>query len=191
MVASDLGLPDGARFERVMNDDAVVEIQLGRPLRAKSQPVATCHLELPVVVEVPPVLEDGTPFPTRYWLTCPLARRRVGRLESAGGVRAMDRRAAADAEFRQRIDVAHERYATERDLLLPEEVQLRPTGGVGGTEGEGVKCLHAHLADTLAGNENPVGELVAPWIEPLDCTEPCVTQSEGGYVTNPAWTEPT
>ena len=33
---------------------------------------------LPVVVAVPPLLDDGTPFPTRYWLTCPLARIRVG-----------------------------------------------------------------------------------------------------------------
>ena len=173
-----------------MNDEAAVEVQLGRPLRAKGHPVARCHLELPVVVLVPPFLEDGTPFPTRYWLTCPLARRRVGRLESAGGIRAMDRRAAADAGFREQIDAAHERYAAERDRLVPEGVQLRPTGGVGGTEREGVKCLHAHLADTLAGNENPVGELVAPWIEPLDCTEPCVTQNEAGVVANPEWREP-
>ena len=37
---------------------------------------------------------------------------------------------------------------------------LAPRGGVGGTR-EGVKCLHAHLANYLAGGEDPVGELVA------------------------------
>jgi hypothetical protein len=35
--------------------------------------VARCHLGLPVVIQVPPRLDDGTPFPTLYWLTCPLA----------------------------------------------------------------------------------------------------------------------
>ncbi|MBU6516198.1 MAG: DUF501 domain-containing protein, partial [Acidobacteria bacterium] len=33
-------------------------------------------------------------------------------------------------------------------------------GGVGGTR-VGVKCLHAHLANHLAGNDDPVGRLVA------------------------------
>jgi len=49
-----------------------------------------------------------------------------------------------------------------------------------------VKCLHAHYADHVAGNNNPIGELVAPWVEPLDCTIPCVD----GEVINPAWSEP-
>ena len=39
-----------------------------------------------------------------------------------------------------------------------DAVQAR--GGVGGTR-VGVKCLHAHLANYLAGFEDPVGALVA------------------------------
>ena len=62
-----------------MSDETTVEAQIGRPLRAASRVVARCHLGLPVVVAVPPILEDGTPFPTRYWLTCPLAVTRIGR----------------------------------------------------------------------------------------------------------------
>ena len=65
----------------------------------------------------------------------------------------------------------------------------QPTGGVGGT-GAGVKCLHAHYADTAAGNDNPVGEAVAPFVEPLDCATPCVTEIDGQVVRNPAWREP-
>ncbi len=34
------------------------------------------------------------------------------------------------------------------------------SGGVGGTR-VGVKCLHAHLANYLVGDDDPVGELVA------------------------------
>lgn len=159
-------------------------------MRAKVEVVwRGCPFLLPVVVQVPPVLEDGTPFPTTYWLSCPLARRRIGRLESAGGVGAMDRRAEADEGFRRRWSAAQARYAAERDAAVPAEAEHRPSGGVGGAVG-GVKCLHAHYADFRADNDNPVGELVAPWIEPLDCRAPCVVEVGERTVRNPEWREP-
>ena len=43
------------------------------PATRRIEPGSRCHLGLPVVVRVPPILDDGTPFPTHYWLTCPLA----------------------------------------------------------------------------------------------------------------------
>jgi uncharacterized protein len=165
-----------------VTDRATVEAQIGRPLRARSEVVARCHLGLPVVVEVPPVLDDGTPFPTRFWLSCPLAAYRIGRLEGAGGVKRMEAKAEADPDFGDRLEAAHRRYAADRDALVPADAPHRPSGGVGGTT-RGVKCLHAQYADTAAGNDNPVGEVVAAWIEPLDCTIPCVVGGE----RNPAW----
>ncbi|HSJ28448.1 MAG TPA: DUF501 domain-containing protein [Acidimicrobiia bacterium] len=168
-----------------MSDRDDLEAQIGRSLRAASDVVARCPLGLPVVAAVPPFLDDGTPFPTRYWLSCPLASTRVGRLEGAGGVRAMDRRAASDPAFGAALERAHDRYADDRDALVPEGADPAPGGGVAGSGG-GVKCLHAHYADHAAGNDNPVGALVAPWIEPLDCTIPCVVDGR----RNPAWREP-
>jgi len=165
-----------------MGDRQVIEIQLGRPLRARSEVVARCHLGLPVVVQVPPHLEDGTPFPALYWLTCPLATTRIGRLEGAGGVKRMESKAAADPEFAAALETAHADYAAERDALVANDGAPRPTGGIGGTS-RGVKCLHAHYAHQAAGGENPVGELVAAWIEPLDCEVRCVVN--GGR--NPEW----
>jgi hypothetical protein len=172
-----------------MDEGAVVAAQLGRPLRADADVVVRCPLGLPLVTRVPPLLDDGTPFPTRYWLSCPLAQRRIGRLEGAGGVAAMDRRVARVPAFRARLDAAHERYAAERDAVLPAGARPRPRGGVAGSSG-GIKCLHAHYADWAAGNDNPVGEVVAPWVEPLDCTEPCVAETEDGVAANPLWREP-
>jgi hypothetical protein len=172
-----------------MDDGAVVAAQLGRPLRSEADVVVRCHLGLPVVTRVPPLLDDGTPFPTRYWLSCPLACRRVGRLEGAGGVAAMDRRADRVPGFGDRLQEAHRRYATERDALVPPDAELRPSGGIAGSSGA-VKCLHAHYADHAAGNDNPVGELVAPWVEPLDCADPCVAEIGGRIITNPRWREP-
>ena len=89
------------------DDRQVVEIQIGRPIRADSTPVSRCHLGLPVVVRVPPILDDGTPFPTLYWLTCPLAVGRVARLEGAGGIKRLERKAEADPDFGTRLAEAH------------------------------------------------------------------------------------
>ncbi len=172
-----------------MDDGPVVAAQLGRPLRSEADVVVRCHLGLPVVTRVPPLLDDGTPFPTRYWLSCPLAGKRVGRLEGAGGVGAMDRRVARVPEFAALLQAAHERYASERDSALPENAHPSPSGGVAGSSG-GVKCLHAHYADHAAGNDNPVGETVAPWVEPLDCAMPCVVDRGDGAMANPQWREP-
>lgn len=162
-----------------------LEAQIGRPLRAESAVVARCPLGVPVVADVPPILDDGTPFPTRFWLTCPLARIRIARLEAAGGVRSMERHAEADPTFGRRLHAAHVRYATERDARVPPGVTPAPGGGVAGARA-GVKCLHAHFADHAAGNDNPVGEAVAPWVEPLNCTISCVVDGR----PNPDWTEP-
>lgn len=165
-----------------VDDRQVIEIQLGRPIRAASEVVARCHLGMPVVVRVPPHLDDGTPFPTLYWLTCPLATTRIGRLEGAGGVKRMEAKASADPDFGAALERAHSDYAAERDALVTDDLGPRPSGGVGGTA-RGVKCLHAHYAHHAAGGENPVGELVDGWIDPLDCEVRCVV--EGGM--NPDW----
>ena len=152
--------------------------------------VARCHLGIPVVIAVPPHLDDGTPFPTRYWLTCPLAVRRVSRVESAGGVKLAEARIEADADLAVAHAAATERYIADRDALIdPNLAGHMPSGGVGGTM-MGVKCLHAHYADHAAGNTNPVGAMTAPEVEPLNCASACVVASPSGAVKNPEWREP-
>ena len=110
----------------------------------------------PVVIRNAPLLDDGTPMPTRYWLVGAAARRAVDRLEAGGGVRQAERELDADAVRR-----AHEAYAAERDAAVPPGWGgPRPSGGVGGTR-TGIKCLHAHYAWYLAGGPDPVGRWVA------------------------------
>jgi hypothetical protein len=173
-----------------MNESGVVEAQIGRPPRSSIDVAARCHLGLPVVTTVPPLLDDGTPFPTLFWLTCPLAVKRIGRIEAAGGVRAAEIMLTEDDTLRSLYERAMDRYREDRDARLPEgHTGPRPRGGVGGT-GAGIKCLHAHFADTAAGNENPIGAWVSDQIEPLDCTQPCVFQIDGRWTRNPGWSEP-
>jgi exopolyphosphatase/guanosine-5'-triphosphate,3'-diphosphate pyrophosphatase len=110
----------------------------------------------PVVIRNHPVLHDGTPMPTRYWLVGPAERKAVDRLEAAGGVK------WAEAEVpASEVEAAHRAYADERAAALPPDGRgLRPSGGVAGTR-RGVKCLHAHYAWYLAGGPDPVGRWVA------------------------------
>ncbi len=173
-----------------MDDRAVVEVQIGRPPRSGVDVRARCHLGLPVVIDVPPILEDGTPFPTMHWLTCPLAVTRISRIESHGGVRAADDAIESSDDMRARYEAAMERYRTARDALIPPAWDgPRPSGGIAGSSG-GVKCLHAHYADTVAGGCSPVGEDVAARIEPFSCEAPCVVAVSGRFDLNPLWVEP-
>lgn len=110
----------------------------------------------PLVIRNSPILDDGTPMPTLFWLVGERARLAVDRLEARGGVRAAE--GSVDPEA---LTAAHRAYAAERDADLPDGWRgPRPVGGVGGTR-LGVKCLHAHYAWYLAGGDDPVGRWVA------------------------------
>lgn len=140
---------------RRQDDAAEVERLLGRPPRGDWEVVARHPDGSPLVIRNAPLLDDGTPMPTRYWLVGEPERTLVSRLESEGGV------AAAEAEVDpEELAAAHARYAAERDAALPPgHTGPRPSGGVGGTR-TGVKCLHAHYAWFLAGGDDPVGRWV-------------------------------
>jgi hypothetical protein len=170
-------------------DDEVLALQIGRPLRASSTVLRRCNLGLPIVAEVPPILDSGEPFPTRYWLTCPLARRRIARIEGEGGVRSAEAKIVADPELSKAVNAANARYEREREALLPADAFHRPSGGVGGSSG-GVKCLHAHYADFVAGNENPIGRDVHEETGEPRCDLPCVVAVDGRLERNPNWREP-
>lgn len=139
-----------------MTDDRtrIAEL-LGRPPRGQFEVVVRDDAGDPVVIRDAPLLDDGTPMPTRFWLVDPALRLLLDRLESAGGVRQAE--AAVDPE---ELIAAHRRYAAERDAAVPGGwAGPRPSGGVGGTR-RGVKCLHAHYAWFLAGGDDPVGRWV-------------------------------
>ena len=139
-----------------LDERDVVAALLGRPPQGPFEVVVRDAEGGPVVIRNAPLLDDGTPMPTRWWLVGQAEREAVSRLEAAGGVRAAG--AAVDPGD---LAAAHLRYAAERDAALPPgHTGPTPFGGVGGTR-QGVKCLHAHYAWHLAGGDDPVGRWVA------------------------------
>ena len=145
-----------AEPERSLDDRVAVTALLGRAPRGDYEVVVRGPAGEPVVLRNAPLLHDGTPMPTRYWLVGASEHRAVSRLEAAGGVR----RAEAEVDP-VALSAAHLRYAAERDAALPVgHTGPAPSEGVGGTR-LGVKCLHAHYAWYLAGGDDPVGRWVA------------------------------
>ena len=137
-------------------DIARITELLGRVPQGKYEVVVRALDGDPVVLRNQPLLPDGTPMPTLYWLCGARENVLVGRLEATGAVNQAE--AELDAAL---IAAAHDRYAAERDALIPaDHTGPRPFGGVAGTR-IGVKCLHAHFGWWLAGGDDPVGEWVA------------------------------
>ena len=133
---------------------------LGRAPQGDFDVVVRAHDGTPVVIRNAPLLDDGTPMPTRYWLVGEKECLAVDRLEAASGVRAAEAALPPDE-----VAAAHQRYARERETAIPAEWSgPRPSGGVGGTR-KGVKCLHAHYAWHLAGGDDPVGLWVAAQLD--------------------------
>ena len=137
----------------VADDRARVAELLGRAPMGEFEVVVRRSNGDPAVLHNDPILPDGTPMPTLYWLCDPSVRSAIGTIESDGGVRAAEAELGLEA-----ISAAHAAYAAERDQAMPDDHEgPAPYGGVGGTR-EGLKCLHAHYAHWLAGGDDPVGE---------------------------------
>ena len=100
---------------------AVVGRQLGRAPRALVAVAHRCPCGQPDVVETAPRLEDGTPFPTLYYLTCPRATAAASRLESAGRMREWQDELGTDPELAAAYRAAHDSFLATRDArdVLP------------------------------------------------------------------------
>lgn len=116
------------------------------------------------------------PFPTMYWLTHPLLKIWVSKLEvHAFGVE-LEKRLENDQESLDRMKRAHLEYGKSRMRLLTEndrqEVEERKwtyaideTKGVAGIKNPGaVKCLHAHLAHYLSGDPGSKDNIIGQWV---------------------------
>ncbi|MGN6472740.1 MAG: DUF501 domain-containing protein [Mycobacteriales bacterium] len=153
------------------DDLAAVELQLHRPPRATRAVAHSCDCGLPDVVETSPRLDDGTPFPWLYYLTCPRARAAIGRLEASGLMREMTSRLETDPDLASRYEAAHQSYLARRNEIEP----LGSPVTAGGMPNR-VKCLHVLVAHSLAAGPgvNPFGDEALALLDSWGDDGPCV-----------------
>jgi hypothetical protein len=151
-------------------DTCVVAAQLQRTPRSVIDVAHRCPCGNPDVVRTAPRLDDGTPFPTLYYLTCPRLASEIGRLESEGVMREMEALLAADADLAADYRAAHEAYLEDRES---EGVVPEISGISAGGMPDRVKCLHVLVAHALAVG-NPIGDIVRERLDPWWLAGPCV-----------------
>lgn len=151
--------PAPAPFEPASEHDiAVVSLQLGRPARGVVGVGARCVCGNPTVVVTAPRLDDGTPFPTVFYLTHPAATIAMSQLEAAGLMAEWQARLGDDEAFADAYRRAHDAYLAVREAIgHVDEISGVSAGGMPTR----VKCLHALAAHALAAGPgvNPVGDL--------------------------------
>ena len=170
------GLPAPGRPVRepvTPEEREVVARQLGREPRAVRAVAHRCPCGQPDVVQTSPRLEDGTPFPTLYYLTCPRASAAASRLESAGRMREWQADLGTDAGLAAAYRAAHEAYLAERDALGE-----LPTRSTAGGMPDRVKCLHALAGHALAAGPgvNPIGDRAVAGMGEWWAAGPCAQE---------------
>lgn len=131
--------------------------QLGRPMRGLHAIAARCACGAPAVVVTLPRLDDGTPFPTLYYLALPSGTKEASRLEAAGRMAEYEARLEGDEQARALYNAAHDVFLhTRAQWGVVPEIEGISAGGMP----DRVKCLHALMAHSLAEGPgvNPVGD---------------------------------
>ena len=127
-----------------------------------------------MVIESHPRLDDGSPFPTTFWLTCPILVKHIATLEAEGWMNDFNDRLSRDGGVKARLTSALGRYRAARDRHEVIDDSGAPPGG----GPDRIKCVHAHVAHELAGGVNPVGATALADAGYPDCSAPCFSLSE-------------
>ncbi|MFA7267690.1 MAG: DUF501 domain-containing protein [Candidatus Nanopelagicales bacterium] len=163
------------------SDLDMLAAQLGRTPRGAIAVPARCGDGWPAVVATVPRLDDGTPFPTFYYLTCRRLHSSLSTLESEGLMREYAQKLVDDDQFAEQYRRAHQQYLTDREAIaVVDEIADYSAGGMP----DRVKCLHALVGHSLAAGPgvNPVGDLALAEVARRGLwphTGPCVVEDHG------------
>lgn len=138
-------------------DLTTLEQQLGRVPRGVVGVAARCVCGRPLVVITKPRLDDGTPFPTTFYLTSPELTKACSRMEADLEMDEFNDRLAEDHSYQATYRRAHEDYL-QRRAVLGEVAEI--SGISAGGMPMRVKCLHAVVGHSLAAGPgvNPIGD---------------------------------
>lgn len=132
--------------------------QLGRVPRGVVAIAARCVCGRPAVVQTAPRLDDGSPFPTTFYLALPGAVYGCSALEATHYMDELNQRLAEDEQLAAAYAQAHQAYLAEREKLgHVDEIAGISAGGMPTR----VKCLHALVGHSLAAGAgvNPIGDI--------------------------------
>ena len=132
--------------------------QLGRVPRGVVAIAARCVCGRPAVVQTAPRLDDGSPFPTTFYLTLPGAVYGCSALEATHYMDELNQRLAEDEQLAAAYAQAHQAYLAEREKLgHVDEIAGISAGGMPTR----VNCLHALVGHSLAAGAgvNPIGDI--------------------------------
>lgn len=146
-------------------DLQTLSLQLGRVPRGVVGVAARCVCGAPAVVTTAPRLEDGSPFPTTFYLTLPSLVRVLSGLEASGKMVDYQQLLSEDKTLAAGYQRAHQAYIAARELV-GHQVGMGEVPEIAGVSAGGmperVKCLHALVGHALAAGKgvNPIGDLV-------------------------------
>lgn len=146
-------------------DLQTLSLQLGRVPRGVVGVAARCVCGAPAVVTTAPRLEDGSPFPTTFYLTLPSLVRVLSSLEASGKMVDYQQLLSEDEDLAAGYRRAHMEYIAARGLV-GQQVGMGEVPEIAGVSAGGmpqrVKCLHALVGHALAAGKgvNPIGDLV-------------------------------
>ena len=140
-------------------DARLVARQIGRMPREPWRVSSRCVYGYPQVIASPAVLDDGTPFPTVFWLTCPHLVECSSALESRGELARWQDRIDADPSFAGELMAATEEFARLRASETPQDAVggCVDVGIAGQRDPSAAKCIHARVAVVLEGVADPIG----------------------------------
>lgn len=164
--------------EKVSKQDlTTIAAQLEREPRDVAAVAHRCPCGEVDVVQTPPRLSDGTPFPTFYYATCPRLTGAISTLESSGLMALMNERLETDAQLAGLYQAAHADYEATRDALAKVENIKTPEllGITAGGMPDRVKCLHSLVAHSLAAGVgvNPLGDEALQALDQWWILKPC------------------
>jgi hypothetical protein len=156
-----------------MDDRSIIAAQIGREPRAFSRVAARCPFGLPAVSEQKPYDDEGKPFPTGFYLTCPELVAAVARLEAAGGVERWSEEVRKSRRLRWSLWRANRKQRRLRRKVA-RSVGVMLDGGAsldlgisGSRSTRNLKCLHAHVAFALGNPGYELGERIVAELQPL------------------------
>jgi len=156
-----------------MDDRSVVAAQIRREPRAFSRVAVRCPFGFPAVSEQRPYDDEGKPFPTGFYLTCPALVVAVARLEAAGGVERWSEEVRKRRRLRRSLQHANRQQCRLRRELARSVERMLDGGaslklGISGSKNnQNLKCLHAHVAFALANPGYELGDEIIAELELL------------------------